>query len=447
MSTSKAPGFHSLPCKLDDGKTSNIRIAFITGSLPFGKTDLSDESAPMCDSLAMCLYFSILMDHANETTWDRIRDLFEAEKLTSKNSGTLPLNWNVSSKVTFSIVKNKIVINSRDMPGNINTEVDYLFNRLTSEINERQKYFLSLSDTLGICLVRNNEKYFSTICRKNTVSSILVHDSVPPKNLNRVFDISKNWKAVRAFGDIYASGAHEIPNDHFIAMYSGQDGENITKKVKYSGDCIFGHKGQTTIEHCTPKWLADSLRAQPITCKLLCEDCNTNFFGKQFEVKMSQLFFNKQICDNDNRNFVALWCVKTALFISAAANVPLKHSWLDSLYNKQIPNGFQIFVSDMHAKPNCYYAIPTIFNGQRTEKGCFFFQFICDGMCFIVVNSPERSIPDDFSAIPQIYPKPNHISCNSRQAQVLNGIQIAKDYFSFLTGEEVDFKPTSNLRM
>ncbi len=442
---SKAPVFNSLPCKLADGKTSNVNLAFIAGSLPFGKTDLNDESAPMCDSLAMCLYLPIRMDHASNTTWDRICDLFEAEKLTSKNSSALPLNWNVSSKVTFSIINNRIVINRCDALENANAEIDFIFNRLTSEINERQKYLLSLSDTLGILLVRNNEYYFSTICGKDAVSSILVHDSVSPKNLNMVFDISKNWKPVRAFGDIYASGAHEISNDHFIAMYSGQDGENITKKVKYSGNCIFGHTDQTTIEHCTPKWLADSLHAQPITCKLLCRDCNTNYFGKQFEVKMSQLFFNKQICNKDNSIFVALWCVKTALFISAAANVPLKHSWLDSLYNMQIPDGFQIFVSNIHAKPDCYYAIPAIFNGRRTEEGCFFFQFICDGMCFIVVNSPERSIPADFSAIPQIYPKANH--CNSSQVQVLDGIQIAKDYFSFLIGEEVDFEPTSNLRM
>lgn len=440
-------GIHLLE-SYNDGIRSPLCYALITASLPFGRVDYDEESKPMCDALVMCPTLVITLDSAEIYLWERVKSLLNAERKTSKNEQILPLNFNTSNGVVFSIRERELSFHCENPFIKYDSRLEYLFDNMSLSISQRYKYFLSKSKTLAIIILRDNIYYYATVCEeRGSKPKVLVHNPVRGSGFQSVIDKSNNWQEVFSPGNIYVTGAQDLPNDHYIAMFSDKEGENITDSVKYNGSCIFGHEGSTTIEHCTPKWLTSILCAKPITCKILCKKCNSDHFGQEYEEQMSRIYAHRKICDPTCRDFVALWCYKTALFISTAANVHLKNEWLEALQQNRISTGFQIFIKDLPTQEkNCYYATVAIFNETRTTKGYYLFQFICDRMCFIVANSPEKIIPEDFCSIPQIYPIPENYSMKTKYPLIRDGQEMFQKVFDYMTGMESEFISTSKFR-
>jgi len=369
-----------------------LKYSIAISTLPFGKSGLLEESQIGMDALSLCLT-SPYIDCENEKLTKELAEFFEAETVDNQNQeNILCLNWNVSTSVKYSLTDSTIKLHALKTGKFAN-----LINMMSFEADDRQKWFLENTHSLGIPFIDSDRH------KVGWVATITDSDAGHPKPVIAVSSSSQDPKAIEAklrkdkkwdfeigVGDMYAAGGQDVPNDHFIILKSDQKSNNIPDRIKSNSGCVLCNDQETTVEHITPRWLVELLKVKPYTSSLLCKEHNTNLLGDNIEIPISEAYKKGELLSPCNIEKFKFWCVKTALLLSYAEGVRIPESWMQAIGKLKIPENFIVFCADKPAENGTGYSAGiSFFNGTRTKKQYYLATFMCSGIQFCVIHLPK----------------------------------------------------------
>lgn len=112
-------------------------------------------------------------------------------------------------------------------------------------------------------------------------------------------------------------GATEFTRTYTYVSAPGDARPRIPPPVRRAACANCGSGSDLTIEHCTPKWLADRLGSKPVTARVLCDPCNAQF-KRCFEDPVSAMFAADTVAAKASRDIVSRWAAKTAAMLAHA---------------------------------------------------------------------------------------------------------------------------------
>ena len=312
------------------------------------------------------------------------------------------------------------------------------------KIEERLRYFLNLTGTLGVTVIRNDDVWSSSITRGGEASREAMHDgNLTRRSYASLVSFADDWQAVFLGNPSLFSDSRDIPDDHFYAYQSTPNCVKIPKRLGRAAECIgCGRQGSVTKEHCTPRWLAKDQGCEPVVASVLCEECN-NLLGIAVEQPMASAFRNGAV-DVSSYAF-SLWAVKTALTLSAASDVRLEPQWGRAIMKRQIPRGFRVFASgDVRTPEPGYWFAVTHFSAPRHSEGSFLFSFVSAPIAFVVLKSREPVCVD--WPFRQVWPAPRGAAeeDGGRQNTRLDMPDLHASLLEGLTGNPVRFTDSSS---
>lgn len=299
-------------------------------------------------------------------------------------STTIPMSVQTSTAVTFQIRGTTLQLRRRSQSRELMMSV---------AITDKFAYFLSMTNNVSINIRAGKRHWFVTVVDQVhwQIPQVAVHSG--PVN-EGVMAHSIGWEAVYPGPSGLLIG--DIDDDMWTWTYRASRAENNDNKPKPNSlrrdTCArCGVKAELNREHCTPKWLTDLLRVEPVVGRILCEPCNTAF-GKQFEKPISDLYAAGRFRDPDVQELIYRWAIKTALTLAAMSNIEYP-SWLWKVVDgHRAPPTLHMFHILVPAPPDPGY-VYTVTVFPRSMREAFAFTFTFDDQMFVIVNSPEHAEP------------------------------------------------------
>lgn len=194
--------------------------------------------------------------------------------------------------------------------------------------------------------------------------------------------------------DVYqsTSGCYSLPN-----------------VTRLGGICWACAKQETTREHCSPKWLADYYKVEPLVAPILCGDCN-GYFGAAIESRMAEVLRPPITrISEEEWILIVVWSIKTALTMSLASGVRFHPSWLNSLRNGRVPDGFKVYFDPRLSlnEQGFNYGVSK-FSDRLVAEGAFLFTLSTPAFTMCVIREVGNSVEVPLLEIyPKIYSEPS----------------------------------------
>lgn len=296
-------------------------------------------------------------------------------------TATLPLHVEPSKRASFRLDGAELVVNAGILQG------------VPLEMEDPFAEFLRLTDTLGVVVAATSRQYIATL-HPSSAAEMLPCMAVHPgglsqKGFDRVKQRSSNWKAVVPVNVSLMAGGEDLSDDHVMTYGSTAQERFLPTGLSYSGTCILCGGTRVSVEHCTPSWLTEMLGVMPTTAPLLCVACNHRL-GRNIEEPVAGLYHAGRLLDPANKQLMALWMFKTALMLSAAANVQIPVDLRESLARCEVRRDLLIDATeDASGQIAGYRFTVTHFRRSLRQQGAFLFSFVGGSLRYYVARPPE----------------------------------------------------------
>ncbi|MBA0048188.1 hypothetical protein [Mycobacteroides sp. LB1] len=299
------------------------------------------------------------------------------------DSFEFPLHRKVSTSCNFSLSGKKLTITMHGTPRR--TVMRGL------KLDSRVVYFLRLTETLGIEIRHGDQTcYFGTIVQEGSGISrpaLAAHRGTVNAGIR---EKSKDWERVNPFYESVFVGGDDSGDDHTYVGYATRDREQFPRGATRSTCMHCAAATSLTIEHCTPKWLADRLAVTPVTAKILCEPCNKTF-GAELEDPIAELYDTKMLTDPAHRILVSRWAVKTAIMLSAVSNVSIRQELFDFVEGRETDSSVSVYWCDNARSllDSGYHYVVTKFRPELAADS-FLFAMSFGATSFVVARTPTE---------------------------------------------------------
>lgn len=271
------------------------------------------------------------------------------------------------------------------------------------ELDDRMAWFIQTIGTVAFVLQQETEDGvgLATLAIDNVNPFVVLGlhpGSADDKSLSSILLRSTRWEAclVDQGSPGSYSGLGIDVGDRQWTFYA--DGGTVVGPRTFPRPCLICGAAKVTREHCTPKWLTDTLKLEPIVAGVLCESCN-NRLGQELEVPISELYKQDKLHDPAKGQLMNLWMAKTAATLGAAANLSIPEALRSSVASGQIDPGLLIWSGTMPRVTEPFYRCNVIrFAPQREELAWFIVSFEFPGFGFLVAHLPGREfvLPGSF---------------------------------------------------
>lgn len=302
------------------------------------------------------------------------------------NSVELPVHRKVSTSCSFSLTGKKLDIIRHGMPRR--TVMRAL------PLDPRVVYFLRLTETLGVDIRYGGEtRYFGTIVQEGSGIRRPVLATHRGTINAGIREKSKNWERAIPFYESVFVGGDDSGDDRTYVGYATHDREQFPTGITRTVCLCCAAATSLTVEHCTPKWLANRLGVTPVTAEILCKPCNTTF-GAEFEDYVAKLYDTNMLTAPVHRNLVSRWAVKTAIMLSAVSNVSIRQELFDFVEGRNADSSVSVYWCDnaQSMLDSGYHYVVTKFRPELAAES-FLFTMIFGATSFVVARTPTELGP------------------------------------------------------
>lgn len=265
----------------------------------------------------------------------------------------------------------------------------------TVPLDARTAWFIKRLGNVGLALVDDlgQIRSLSTLSLQHNPHFTLlgkIGGSVDGKAREVLLHQSTKWEAFISASSDPFSGPGLDGDDRLHTFYG--DRETVYFPSTFTQSCLICGSSQVSREHCTPKWLADSLELQPVVAGVLCEDCNGKL-GSTLEAPVSHLYKNGELGDPIHVSLMNRWMVKTAATLGAAANLGVPEPLRKSIETGNLDPSLLIWAKKTTSPEAPYYRFRIVrFTAQHDALGWFIVSFEFPGFAFAVAHLPSVDI-------------------------------------------------------
>lgn len=342
--------------------------------------------------------------------------------------GMFPIGSQASKGMHFNVSESRLTILSE-------ANLDWIFGTEPIKIDKRLAWFLDGTKTLSL-VIRDGERLFvSTIVAEDNPPLVSSHfGALAHTGLEKLIAHSKAWKFGVIGNQSYTLGNAQFDDDHFDSYTSFREsGKSLPKKLSFEKGCLACGRPATSNEHCTPKWVCDIERVEPVTSQLFCADCNS-YFGENLENPISKYYRRGDLVGLISDSLFNQWAIKTAITLSVASGVLVQESWMRDLRKGRIPEGFEVYaLPGVRLQERGYMYCATYFSSKRRREGYFLTTFAVTDLIFVVVH--PAGLLEKLELLPRIYP-------SNKRGSDMQKIDISllhMKYMEELTGVPLEF--------
>ncbi len=235
-------------------------------------------------------------------------DALDASPISADVSDKLAIHIHTSRTASYSLAGEMLEINANGQPF------------IAERVPERFAYFLGICESLSVWIRSDNTQtsdYMVTVKdRRARNEPPLVAVSRPGGKNRGLLEVATNWTKWMPADPGYFVGFEKVfTRTYTYEAAAGNANPKIPQPVKYVECVNCGADRNLTSEHCTPKWLADRLRAKPVTARILCGSCNADL-KRSLEDPVSMIFTQNAMGTGWARGVVSRWAVKTAAMLA-----------------------------------------------------------------------------------------------------------------------------------
>lgn len=327
----------------------------------------------------------LIVDLADPSVAEVLAGRLGAFRRDSPEGISIPLSMQICTSVEFEVDAEAGMMQIRRQGG----QAELLFE---VPVTDRYLYFLSVTHNVSVNIICGERKWWVTVVNRSRWNHFPVVAAFRKKYTAQIMSNSPRWIAVSVTPDVMVTDFQEV----YAWSYGASRIErNIPKLDSFEPDscvrCDF--EGELNREHCTPKWLADRLKVEPVVGLITCPDCNGGF--RAMEKAVSEVHAAGLFRDSAYEALIYLWSLKTALMLTAMSNIMFPAWMWHVVDGRTPPDTLHMFRINIAEPDNGGYLYTvTSFPHQMGEAFACSLHFEND--MFLIVNSPEHKIPLDF---------------------------------------------------
>lgn len=259
-------------------------------------------------------------------------------------------------------------------------------------IEPRLAWFLRRCDTLGIVIATERSRWIGTVTVDGEPPRMcLKAGQLSSKAYPALIERAADWTPVHPGNRSRFAGNSDYADDHYRTHLATPDEVDLPDQVGWTGGCLACGGPGNSREHCVPNWVATAQKVQPVAASLFCIDCN-NHFGLELEKPIARAVTRGALGPLLDGDLFARWAIKTALTVSAASGLHLRHAWMVAIRQGAVPDGFEIFAGTGVAFAPGYSYSVTHFSAERDAAGSFLFSFVVDGLGLVVARGADTPL-------------------------------------------------------
>lgn len=295
---------------------------------------------------------------------------------------SLPLTESLADRVSLEVLDTSLRLESDRPLGPLGAQ--------PFVIEPRLAWFLRRCSTLGIVIATEESRWIGTVTTDGEPPRMcLKPGQLASRAYPALIEKATDWTPVHPGNRSRLAGNSDYADDHYRTYLATPGEVDLPDQVGWTGDCLACGGPGNSREHCIPNWVATAQKVQPVVASLFCIDCN-NHFGDELEEPVARAVNRGTLAGLLGSDLFARWATKTALTVSAASGLHLRHDWMSTLRQGAMPDGFEIFASTDVAFTAGYSYSVTHFSAERDAAGSFLFSFVVDGLGLVVARGAEE---------------------------------------------------------
>lgn len=307
------------------------------------------------------------------------------------------LTARASTRVTFELSGSKLRLKPADARPRSPMELDWF------HLEPRVAWFLEETGTLSVQIASSWGLHLVSVTRAGEVLAATIKGRVDSKSARDLLTRATGWRAVVVANASLLAGADvNDRSDHHFRTYGASPTEADLPRLAYRGGCLAcGTSEGLSREHCVPNWVARELDVEPVTCDVFCKECN-NKLGDALEAPIAEMHREGTLSASLDSSLVVRWAIKTALTLSAAANVWVRPEWMGRIASGAVPGGFEVFGRVLGRSTPGYSFTVHQFTASDRRAGRHLSILSLGSLLFVVARtSPELgTVP----GVPRVHP-------------------------------------------